>query len=130
MAVGCGLVAESVRWGVGEPVRGSGCRVRVGVVVRGGVLDRLLRGVPPMGEGNVGGACGCSGSVTVGVGMRFTYCHRSCGCLFGADVGLGDAVGKVLLAVGKEVADWLLSAVGMMPAKEGSWTMAWMSVWM
>ena len=102
-----------------------GPAVRVGVVVREGVLERLLRGVPPMGEGNVGGVWGCSGRVTVGVGMRLTYCHRSCGCLLVADVGLGDAVGKVLLAVGKEV-----SAVGMRPAKEGSWTMAWMSVWM
>ena len=111
-------------------MRGSDCLVRVGVVVRGGVLERLLRGVPPMGEGNVGGACGCSGRVTVGVGMRLTYCHRSCGCLLVADVGLGDAVGKVLLAVGREVAGWLVSAVGMRPAKEGSWTMAWMSVWM
>ena len=123
-------MAGVVRWGVGEPVRGSGCRVRVGVVVRGGVLERLLRGVPPMGEGNVGGACGCSGRLTLGVGMRLTYCHRSCGCLLVADVGLGDAVGKVLLAVGREVAGWLVSAVGMRPAKEGSWTMAWMSVWM
>ena len=123
-------MAGVVRWGVGEPVRGSGCRVRVGVVVREGVLERLLRGVPPMGEGNVGGVCGCSGRVTVGVGMRLTYCHRSCGCLLVADVGLGDAVGKVLLAVGREVAGWLVSAVGMRPAKEGSWTMAWMSVWM
>ena len=61
-------------------------------------------GVPPMGEGNVGGACGCSGRVTVGVGMRLTYCHRSCGCLLVADVGLGEAVGSVLLAVGMEVA--------------------------
>ena len=45
-------------------------------------------------------------------------------------MGLGDAVGKGLLAVGGEVADWLVSVVGMRPAKEGSWTMAWMSVWM
>ena len=88
-------------WGTGAWVRLSGAG---GVVVRGGVLERLLRGVPPMGEGNVGGVCGCSGKVTVGVGMRFTYCHRSCGCLLVADVGLGDAVGKVLLAVGREVA--------------------------
>ena len=123
-------MAEAVLWGVGEPVRGSGCRVRVGVVVRGGVLERLLRGVPPMGEGNVGGVWGCSGRVTVGVGMRLTYCHRSCGCLLVADVGLGDAVGKVLLAVGREVVGWLVSVVGMRPAKEGSWTMAWVSVWM
>ena len=43
-------MAEAVLWGVGEPVRGSGCRGRVGVVVRGGVLERLLRGVPPMGD--------------------------------------------------------------------------------
>ena len=64
-----------------------------------------------------------------GVGMRLTYCQRSCGCLLVADVGLGDAVGNVLLAAGGEVADWLLSAVGTRPAKEGSWTMAWMSVW-
>ena len=113
---------EALLWGVGEPVRGSGWRVRVGVVVRGGVLERLLRGVPPMGDGNVGGVWGCSGRVTVGVGMRLTYCHRSCGCLLVADVGLGDAVGR-------EVAGWLVSAVGMRPAKEGSWTMAWMSVW-
>ena len=127
----CRLVPEAVLWGVGEPVRGSGWRVRVGVVVRGGGLfERLLRGVPPMGDGNVGGVWGCSGKVTVGVGMRLTYCHRSCGCLLVADVGLGDAVGKVLLAVGREVVDWLVSAVGMRPAKEGSWTMAWMSVWM
>ena len=106
---GCRVVAGVVRWGVGEPVRGSGCRVRVGVVVRGGVLERLLRGVPPMGEGNVGGVCGCSGKVTVGVGMRFTYCHRSCGCLLVADVGLGDAVGKVLLAwEGRWPVDWCL----------------------
>ena len=97
-------MAGGVRWGVGEPVRGSDYLVRVGVVVRGGVLERLLRGVPPMGEGNVGGACGCSGRVTVGVGMRLTYCHRSCGCLSVADVGLGEAVGSVLLAVGMEVA--------------------------
>ena len=115
---------EALLWGVGEPVRGSGWRVRVGVVVRGGVLERLLRGVPPMGDGNVGGVWGCSGKVTVGVGMRLTYCHRSCGCLLVADVGLGDAVGKVLLAVGREVVGWLVSAVGMRPAKEGSWTMA------
>ena len=111
----------------GGVVRGSGWRVRVGVVVRGGVLERLLRGVPPMGDGNVGGVWGCSGKVTGGVGMRLTYCQRSCGCLLVADVGLGDAVGNVLLAAGGEVADWLLSAVGMRPAKEGSWTMAWMS---
>ena len=26
---GCRVVAGVVRWGVGEPVRGSGCRVRV-----------------------------------------------------------------------------------------------------
>ena len=104
VAVDCGLVAAVVRRGVGEPVRGSGCQVRVGVVVRGGVLERLLRGVPPMGEGNVGGACGCSGRLTLGVGMRLTYCHRSCGCLLVADVGLGEAVGSVLLAVGMEVA--------------------------
>lgn len=123
------LMPEALPGGVGEPVRGSGWRVRVGVVVRGGVLERLLRGVPPMGDGNVGGVWGCSGKVTVGVGMRLTYCHRSCGCLLVADVGLGDAVGNVLLAAGGEVADWLLSAVGMRPAKEGSWTMAWMSVW-
>ena len=76
-----------------------------GVVVRGGVLERLLRGVPPMGDGNVGGVWGCSGKVTGGVGMRLTYCHRSCGCLLVADVGLGDAVGSVLLAAGGEVAD-------------------------
>ena len=121
---------EALLWGVGEPARGSGWRVRVGVVVLGGVLERLLRGVPPMGDGNVGGVWGCSGKVTVGVRMRLTYCHRSCGCLLVADVGLGYAVGKVLLAVGREVVDWLVSAVGMRPAKEGSWTMAWMSVWM
>ena len=29
----------------------SGCRVRVGVAERGGVLERLWRGVPPIGEG-------------------------------------------------------------------------------
>ena len=40
-----------MRQGIGEPVRGSGCRVRVGVVERGGVLERLWHGVPPMGEG-------------------------------------------------------------------------------
>ena len=83
------LMPEALPWGVGEPVRGSGWRVRVGVVVRGGVLERLLRGVPPMGDGNVGGVWGCSGKVTGGVGMRLTYCHRSCGCLLVADVGLG-----------------------------------------
>ena len=118
------LNPEALPWGVGDPVRGSGWRVRVGVVVRGGVLERLLRGAPPMGDGNVGGVWGCSGNVTGGVGMRLTYCHRSCGCLLAADVGLGDAVGNVLLAVGGEVADWLLSVVGRRPAKEGSWTMA------
>ena len=56
-------------WGTGAWVRLSGAG---GVVVRGGVLERLLRGVPPMGEGKIGGACGCSGRVTVGVGMRLT----------------------------------------------------------
>ena len=74
---GCEVGVGAVRCGVGEPVRGSGCRVRVGVVPRGGVLERRLRGVPPMGEGNVVGVYGCSGRVTVGVGMRLTYCHRS-----------------------------------------------------
>ena len=44
-----------------------------------------------------------------------------------ADVGLGDAVGAMLV-VGREESGWLASGVGMMPAKEGSWTMAWMSV--
>ena len=56
---------EALLWGVGEPVRGSGWRVRVGVVVRGGVLERLFCGVPPMGDGNVGGVWGCSGKVDV-----------------------------------------------------------------
>ena len=37
------LMPEALLWGVGEPVRGSGWRVRVGVVVRGGVLERLAR---------------------------------------------------------------------------------------
>ena len=124
MLVAGRLRPEALAGGVGEPVRGSGWRVRVGVVVRGGVLERLLRGVPPMGDGNVSVGWGCSGRVTGGVGMRLTYCQRSCGCLLVADVGLGDVVGNVLLA-----ADWLLSVVGRRPAKEGSWTMAWMSVW-
>ena len=73
----CGAGDGAVRQGIGEPARGSGCRVRVGVAERGGVLERLWRGVPPMGEGNAGGVYGCSGRVTVGVGMRLTYCHRS-----------------------------------------------------
>ena len=47
LCVGRGAVGV----GTGEPERGSGCRVRVGVVERGGVLERLLRGVPPIGEG-------------------------------------------------------------------------------
>ena len=34
-----------------QEVGGSGCRVRVGVVERGGVLECLWRGVPPIGEG-------------------------------------------------------------------------------
>ena len=73
----CEVGGGAERWGVGEPVRGSCWRVRLGVVERGGVLERRLRGVPPMGEGNVGGWYGCSGSVTGGVGMRLVYCHRS-----------------------------------------------------
>ena len=47
-------------------------------------------------------------------------------------MGLGDAVGSVLLAVGGEVADGLLSAVGNRPCINPcpSWTMCvWMSVW-
>ena len=47
----CGVGRGAVGVGTGEPERGSGCRVRVGVVERGGVLERLLRGVPPIGEG-------------------------------------------------------------------------------
>ena len=121
---------EALPGGVGEPVRGSGWRVRVG-----GSGARRCLGTPVAwcaADGGMemsSGVWGCSGKVTGGVGMRLTYCQRSCGCLLVADVGLGDAVGKVLLAVGGEVADWLLSVVGMRPAKEGSWTMAWMSVW-
>ena len=40
-------------------------------------------------------------NLTVGVGIRLTYCHRSWGCLLAADVGLGDAVGAMLV-VGME----------------------------
>ena len=47
----CGVERGAVGVGTGEPERGSGCRVRVGVVERGGVLERLVRGVPPIGEG-------------------------------------------------------------------------------
>ena len=44
----CGVERGAVGVGIGEPERGSGCRVRVGVVERGGVLERLVRGVPPI----------------------------------------------------------------------------------
>ena len=73
---GAGL-GNDVGVGLGDPERGSGWRVRVGVVERGGVLVRLLRGVPPMGEGKSRGCSWCVGRVTVGVGMRLTYCQRS-----------------------------------------------------
>ena len=99
-------IAAALPGGVGEPVRGSGWRVRVGVVERGGVLDRLLRGVPPIGEGKLGVGWGCSGNVMGGVGIRLTYCQRSCGCLFAADVELGVAVGGVLWLVGVEKVGW------------------------
>ena len=47
----CGVGRDAVGVGIGDPERGSGRRVRVGVVERGGVLERLLRGVPPIGAG-------------------------------------------------------------------------------
>ena len=47
----CGVGRDAVGVGTGDPERGSVCRVRGGVVERGGVLERLLRGVPPIGAG-------------------------------------------------------------------------------
>ena len=46
-----GVELDTVGVGTGEPERGSGCRVQVGVAERGGVFDRLWCGVPPIGEG-------------------------------------------------------------------------------
>ena len=45
-------------------------RVRGGVVERGGVLERGLRGVPPMGEVKSDGCAGAGSWSTCGVGMR------------------------------------------------------------
>ena len=65
--------------------------------------------------------------VTVGVGIRLTYCQRSWGCLFAAAVKLGEVV-LGMLAVVLEEADCSGGGVAMMPANAGKWTMPLMSV--
>ena len=41
--------------------------------------------------------------VTVGVGMRLTYCQRSWGCLLAAAVGVGDVVLEMLVVASEDV---------------------------
>ena len=50
-------------------------RVRCGVVERGGVLERELLGVPPMGEVKSDGPAAGGIWSTGGVGMKLAYCH-------------------------------------------------------
>lgn len=70
---------------------------------------------------------GAGDGVTIGVGMRFTYCQCSWGCLFAAAVGVGVAVSNTVDAapLGAWSAEELVGAA----AKAGSMTMPWMSVW-
>ena len=105
-------MGNDVGVGLGDPERGSGWRVRVGVVERGGVLVRLLRGVPPMGEGKSRGCSWCVGRATL------TYCQRSWGCLLAAAVGVGDVV-LGMLAVVSEGAGCSVWGVAGIPAKAG-----------
>ena len=114
----CGAGRGAVGVGTGDPERGSGCRVRVGVVERGGVLERLWRGVPPIGEGKSRVCSGCAGVLTVGVEIRLTYCQRSWGCLFAAAVRVGDVVLGMLAVVFEEV-DWSVCGVAGMHANAG-----------
>ena len=65
--------------------------------------------------------------VTVGVGIRLTYCQRSWGCLFAAAVKLGD-VALGMLAVVLEEADCSVCGVAGMPANAGKWTIPLMSL--
>ena len=61
---------------------------------------------------------GCAGVVTVGVGIRLTYCQRSWGCLFAAAVRVGDVVLGMLAVVFEEV-DWSVCGVAGMHANAG-----------
>ena len=70
---------------------------------------------------------GCAGVVTVGVGIRLTYCHRSSGCLFAAAVRVGDVVLGMFAVVLEEVDCSVCCEAGML-ANAGYWTIALMSV--
>ena len=65
--------------------------------------------------------------VTVGVGIRLTYCQRSWGCLFAAAVKLGEVVLGMFAVVLEEV-DCSVGGVAGMPANAGKWTIPLMSV--
>ena len=65
--------------------------------------------------------------VTVGVGIRLTYCQRSWGCLFAAAVRVGEVVLGMFAVVLEEV-DCSVGGVTGRPAKAGKWTIPLMSV--
>ena len=107
-------------FGTGEPRRMSACveerswrnRVRCGVVERGGVLERELLGVPPMGDVKSDGPARGGIWSTGGVGMKWAYCHCAgsvLGCLLEREVAtVGGGLGV---------------------AKAGERTIEWSSVW-
>ena len=61
---------------------------------------------------------GCTGVLTVGVGIRLTYCQRSWGCLLAAAVRVGDVVLEMLAVVFEDV-DCSVWGVAGIPAKAG-----------
>ena len=65
--------------------------------------------------------------VTVGVGIRLTYCQRSWGCLFAAAVRVGEVVLGMFAVVLEEV-DCSVGGVTGRLAKAGKWTIPLMSV--
>ena len=128
-------------FGKGEPRRMSACveerpwlnRVRCGVVERGGVLERELLGVPPMGDVKSDGAAGGGIWSTGGVGMKLAYCHcvgSVLGCLLEREVAAVGGGAAVAVGVGSKVVVGVASVTsGLGVAKAGERTMEWSSVW-
>ena len=95
------------------------------MVERGGVFERGLLGVPPMGDVKSDGPAGAGIWSTGGVGMKLAYCHcvgSVLGCLLDREVAA--VGGGATFAVGVV---GVTSGLGV--AKAGERTIEWSSVW-
>ena len=100
------------------------------MVERGGVLERGLLGVPPMGDVKSDGPAGVGIWSTCGVGMKLVL--PMCRVRIGLLVGVAVVGGGATLAVGVGsvvVVEVVGVAGGLGVAKAGKRTIEWSSVW-